>query len=78
MIFLTATGWPVNWSRAELSGSHPGQLWDISRALRDEPSRAGIKDIPDEAEGAHAYWLQVRVSRNVNVSNRSRSPNIVD
>jgi hypothetical protein len=26
MIFLTATGWPVNWSRAELSGSRSGQL----------------------------------------------------
>jgi hypothetical protein len=32
MIFLTATGWPVNWSRAELPASHSGQLLDISLA----------------------------------------------
>lgn len=34
------------------------------------PSRARINDIPDQPEGTHAYRLQVRVSRIVNVSDR--------
>lgn len=58
MIFLTATGWPVNWSRAELSGGDSGQL---SRTIAVRAMRSN--DIPDKAEGAHAHGLQVRIPR---------------
>lgn len=60
MIFLTATGWPVNWSRAELSGSPSGQRWDISHAAR-WAREDSINDIPDQAERAHTYRLQVGI-----------------
>lgn len=70
MIFLTATGWPVNWSRAELSGSRSGQLWDISRARRDEASRARFTTYQTSPKapmptGCKSVYLEI-----ANVSNR--------
>lgn len=52
MIFLTATGWPVSWSLAELFHLHQREFFSDA---------AQGPFIPDEPESTHAHRLQIGV-----------------